>query len=178
MLAKTVESSLGGPAVSDDILAKVDAARLEGIGGWLIVPAIFLVCVAFAVTDYFNYRAFTFAPRSSALEQVARAVEEYWRRQGGDLEIQGRLPAILRAQQLEVTEIRRVSRVARPGESLWDWPASFFRGFLPRLEQAGLVDADLRSRFWDDWQNRSADPDAYMFLPPMIDIIGRKAATS
>ena len=36
----------------------------------------------FVVTDYFNYRAFTLAPRNVHFTRVIEAVEQFWRRRG------------------------------------------------------------------------------------------------
>src|SRR5262245_42270326 len=66
----------------------------------------------FAVSDYFNYRAFTFAPRGPALDRVVAAVQESWRRTGGDLDIQERVPAMMDRCGLEVREILPVTRIA------------------------------------------------------------------
>ena len=52
MATKTAESSWGGPDVSDDAPTGSTATQLEGIEGWLVIPALFLVFAAFAVTDY------------------------------------------------------------------------------------------------------------------------------
>lgn len=50
MATKTAGSTWGGPDVSDE--ATTQGTHLEGIEGWLVFPALFLVAVAFIVTDY------------------------------------------------------------------------------------------------------------------------------
>jgi len=127
-----------------------------------------------AVTDYFNYRAFTLAPRSAAFDRVVEAVAAAWRREGGDLEIQGRLPGLCREHGLEPVDLRPVVRLARPGSPLWAWPETFFRGFLPALVDSGLLTSDDGERFWHDWNVRAADPAAYLSLPPMIDLVAER----
>lgn len=128
----------------------------------------------FAVSDYFNYRAFTLMPRSAPFDRVVRAVEAMWRRGGGSLEVGGRLPGHFRAAGLEVVDLRQVARTARPGSPLWTWPETFFRGFLPRLVEADLVSADDEAAFWRDWHARAEDPDAFLVLPPLLDVVGEK----
>lgn len=128
----------------------------------------------FAATDYFNYRAFTLAPRSAAFDRVVAAVQERWRQGGGDLEVGGRLPGIMQRCGLRVTQVNQVARTARPGSPLWAWPETFFHGFLPRLVDDGLVDAATAAEFWHDWQARGADPDAFLVLPPMLDVVGER----
>ena len=129
---------------------------------------------AFAVTDYFNYRAFTFAPRSAILDRVVEAVQECWRQRGGDLEIQGRMPRIMSSAGLEVSEVSQSCRIAEPGSPLWDWPLTFFQGFLSTLEEADLITPEERRAFEREWEVRGQDPATRLFVPPMIDVIGVK----
>jgi SAM-dependent methyltransferase len=129
---------------------------------------------ALAVTDYFNYRAFTFGPRSAVLDHVVEAVQRCWTMRGGDLDVQGRVPAMMQARGLEVVEISTSSRIARPGSPPWYWPRTFFSNFMPTLIEAGLVSAEQQEAFEREWAVRGADPSSYLYLPPMIDIIGVK----
>jgi SAM-dependent methyltransferase len=131
---------------------------------------------ALAVSDYFNYRAFTFAPRSAILDRIVVAVEECWRRRGGDLEIQGRMPGIMRECGLEVTEVSQVCPVAEPGSDLWNWPRTFFEIFMDTLVGAGLTTPEDRLAFAREWDERGRDPSSRLYLPPQIEIIGNKPA--
>ena len=128
----------------------------------------------FAATDYFNYGSFTLAPASGAFRRVATAVPEMWRASGGDLDVGGRLPALMRDAGLEPVEVRQVVRTTRPGSPLWAWPETFFRGFLPRMVEAGVVDADEEAAFWQTWDEHARDPDAFLALPPQVEVIGEK----
>jgi len=128
----------------------------------------------FAVCDYFNYRAFTLAPRSAAFDRMVAAVQEMWRANGGDLDVMSRVPAMFERAGLEVVEIHPVSRVARPGSPGWDWPIDFFRGFLPRVVEAGLMTAGEVDELWADWGARREDPAAFLALPPLVDVIGER----
>ena len=105
---------------------------------------------------------------------LVAAVQESWRRTGGDLDIQERVPAMMERCGLEVREILPVTRIARPGTPLWDWPRTFFRHFLPTLERMQLIGPRERLAFEHEWEQRSADPTSFLFVPPMVDIIGVK----
>lgn len=127
-----------------------------------------------AVNDYFNYGAFTFAPRSKVMGRVVAAVQESWRRHGGDLDIQSRMPKILDRCGFEVLEIRPITHIVRPGSALWNWPLSFFRGFLPTLVDSELISSEDADAFLAEWDARSADPLSFLFLPPLVDILARR----
>ncbi len=130
---------------------------------------------AFAVMDYFNYHAFSLAPRSAALDRVVQAVSQSWRSHGGDLDIMLRVPEMMARCGLRVTDVRPIVRVARPGSTLWQWPWRFFRNYLPILVEGGFLTAQEKQAFEEEWEERSKDPDALLFTPPMLDVIGVKA---
>jgi SAM-dependent methyltransferase len=128
----------------------------------------------FAVLDYFRYSALSLAPPSAALERVARAVEESWRRAGGDLDIGGHLPRLFAEAGLEVRQVKPIVRVARPGSALWRWPDLFFRGYVPRLVEMGLLSRADAQAFESDWSARARDPQAFFTTPPIYAVIGVK----
>ncbi len=127
-----------------------------------------------AVTDYFNYGAFTFAPRSAALDRVIEAVKESWRRIDGDLDIQGRMPALVESCGLEVVSVHCSSRIARPGSPLWNWPRVFFDGFLPKLVDMELLSEREQEAFNREWRERTADPASFLSLPPIYELVAEK----
>ncbi len=128
----------------------------------------------FAVQDYFNYRAIALAPRSVILEKVIDAVEARWRGHGGDPDVAARLPSIMRKCGLELREIRPISRVARPGSALWNWPTTFFRNFVPLLVGDGLLTPADQLAFENEWTLRANDPDTFLCTPPVYDVIAVK----
>jgi ubiquinone/menaquinone biosynthesis C-methylase UbiE len=128
----------------------------------------------FVIQDYFNYEAMSLAPRRDAFSRVIRAVASSWRDKGGDPDIMSRLPALCRRHGLEVTDLRCNERIARPGEMMWHWPDSFWSSFVPRLVEMGYLSAAERDAFDACWAEASADPDTFMFLPPVFDLIAVK----
>lgn len=145
-------------------------------------PAVVVAAVAralrpggvFAVQDYFNYQALTLAPRSEIFEHVIKAVVKRWRLTGGDPDLAGRLPEIFAYCGMEVRDIRGITRVARPGTALWNWPTTFFRNFVPTLVEAGLVTKKEHKDFDAEWARRSKDPNTFFCTPPMYDVIAVK----
>ena len=84
------------------------------------------------------------------------------------------LPRLMRDAGLEVTQIRSITRIARPGESMWLWPTSYFEVFLPKIVEEGYLKETDRAAFMDEWAKRSNDPDCFFCTPPMVAIIARK----
>jgi len=126
------------------------------------------------VWDYLNYRATALHPRSPAFERVLAAVDESWRRTGGDLNVGERLPGHIAGAGCRLLELVPLSRFARPGTALWQWPTGFFRGYVPRLVEAGLLTEAERRAFEAEWKEREQDPGAFLSAPPMVGIIAEK----
>jgi SAM-dependent methyltransferase len=129
----------------------------------------------FAVMDYSNYTALDVAPYSPAVERVVHATAESVRRRGGSMDVGRDLPRMMRAAGLEVVHLAPIVRLARPGTALWKWPETFFFGYLPTLLEMELITEDDADAFRSVWRDRSADPDAFLTTPPMVEIIGRKS---
>ena len=126
------------------------------------------------VWDYLNYRATALHPRSPAFERVLAAVDESWRRTGGDLNVGERLPGLIAGAGCRLLELVPLSRFARPGTALWQWPTGFFCGYVPRLVEAGLLTEGERQAFEAEWREREQDPGAFLSAPPMVGIIAEK----
>ncbi len=148
--------------VKDPEAVVAQAAALLKPGGQLVVQ------------DYFNYQEMALAPKSAAFERVIAAVQKSWRDRGGDPDIGGRLPGMMRRAGLTVREITPQLRVARPTDTLWAWPDTFYRNFVPALEQMGYISADERAAFEREWSRASNDPDTFVYTPPLVEIVATK----
>lgn len=146
----------------DSASAVREAARALKPGGRLCIQ------------DYFHYESMTIAPKSEVFSAVIRAVGQSWRTRGGNPDVMGSLPGAFLDNGLEVESLRNLTRIARPGSMMWEWPTAFWRNFVPELERLGLVSAELRRAFEAEWVARTADPRSWIYLPPMFELIGVK----
>ena len=91
------------------------------------------------------------APRSEIFSKIVQAVGASQRASGGDPDLAGRLPRMFLDHGLEVREIRPILRVARPGDLLWQWPATFFRNYVLRGGfrdgKVGLIVSAMNARY-------------------------------
>jgi len=128
----------------------------------------------FAIQDYFNYECMTLAPRREPFSRVIRAVAKSWRDRGGDPDIVSRLPALLRQHGLEIEHLAVNQRIATPDSTMWAWPDSFWDSFIPRLVTMGYITNEEHNAFEAAWSEASSDPDTFMMLPPLYEIIAVK----
>ncbi|MCC6427724.1 MAG: methyltransferase domain-containing protein [Phycisphaerales bacterium] len=127
-----------------------------------------------AIQDYFNYEVMTLAPKREEFSRVIRAIGKSFRDRGGDPDIVGRIPGMLRRHGFEVTHIAVNQRVARPNEQIWHWPDSFWAVYVPRLQETGYLTAEEASAFFSTWQDACRNEDVFMFLPPVFDVIAER----
>jgi ubiquinone/menaquinone biosynthesis C-methylase UbiE len=182
-----VERLLGDVREVDDLLPdlseRVDLAYARWVMCFVANPDEVVDAVArllrpgghFIVQDYFDYERMTLAPRSEIFSRIVRGVAESWRSRGGDPDVFGRLPGLLREKGLEVVHLDVAQRIARPDSTMWAWPETFWRSFLPRLSAMGLITADEQSEFEAMWLQASSDPDTFCVLPPVFELIAVKA---
>lgn len=128
----------------------------------------------FIVHDYFNYESMTLAPRRPAFARVLRAVAASFRARGGDPDVVGRLPRLMREAGLDVSHLDVHQRLARPGDGTWSWPDLFFRGFVPRLVEGGFLAAAEAGEWLEEWEDFAREPGGFMSLPPVYEVIGVK----
>jgi ubiquinone/menaquinone biosynthesis C-methylase UbiE len=141
----------------DDLVAGL--ARKIKTGGRLLVQ------------DYFNYEAMTLGPRREEMTTVVHAVAKSWRSEGGDPDIVARLPAMLRAHGFRIEHLGVHQRIAQPGSTMWHWPDSFFRIYVPKLVTKGFLTEAQSDAWFRCWDTASADPACFMVLPTVFDLI-------
>ena len=144
------------------------AAVVRGVAAMLRPGGVFIV------QDYFNYEAMTTAPRLHAFTRAVKATGESWRARGGDPDLVGRLPGLMRRAGLRVTHLEAHQRIARPGDTMWQWPATFWRNFVPQLIKLELLPAGFMGEWEREWAELERNPDAFCVLPVVYDVIGVK----
>jgi SAM-dependent methyltransferase len=131
----------------------------------------------FALQEFVSYSAMRLAPPSAALARVCQAIEEGYRRRGGDPDIGARLPEVLHGAGFVVRDVRPIARIARPGSALWLWPELLFRSFVPTLVEGGLLQPDEARSFFDEWDARSRDPESFFLGPIVLDVLAIRTPT-
>lgn len=128
----------------------------------------------FVVQDYFDYEHMTLAPKRAPFTKIIDAVARSWRARGGNPDLVGELPAIMTRAGLTVTHLDSHNRMARPGTTIWNWPTTFWQSFVPRLVQMNEITQRDADDFFACWTEASANPSAFMLLPPVFDVVARK----
>ena len=125
------------------------------------------------VHDYCASEAMTAAPRRDSYTRVVAATARSWRARGGDPDVAGRLPRMLRDHGLELEHLGQHARIARPGGSLWHWAASWWRNYVPKLVAMGELSEEDGRRFFEDFDGLRAETD-FVVMPTVFELVARR----
>jgi len=128
----------------------------------------------FVVHDYFNYASMTLAPRRASHDRVVAATVAAWRRNGGDPDVVGRLPAMLDASGFTVLQIDVHQRVARGCDSMFGWVDTWWHTFAPKLVTMGLLTAEHADELLRDLQSMRGDPHSFVQCPPVYEVLAER----
>jgi len=124
--------------------------------------------------EYAQYSTWRLSPRLSAQEEFIRRVTDTWRINGGDSDVALRLPAMLAGNGLAIRSTRPLIFSVGPSDEMWQWPASFIRGGLVRLEQLGGADRQFVQQVLEECDRAEQNENALMITPLVLEIIAEK----
>jgi SAM-dependent methyltransferase len=128
----------------------------------------------FVVHDYHNWQGMRIFPDTEIYDRVKQASGRAWVDRGGNPDLVAHLLPLVRRLGLEEVDLRIHQRIARPGTSLWAWPDSYWRSFVPRLVASGHVTQAESEEFFKAWEKYSRNPDTLLQPPPVYELIVRK----
>jgi ubiquinone/menaquinone biosynthesis C-methylase UbiE len=126
------------------------------------------------IHDYFNYASMTMAPRRASHDRVVAATDKSWRQRGGDPDVMARVPAMLAAAGFLVTHLSVHTRVARPGEPMWQWPDTWWRTFAPKLVAMGMLARGQQDELIADLDAMSRSGEGFIQCPPVYEVVAVK----
>lgn len=160
----------------------LDAAYARWIFCWLAEPRAAMERVAralrsggvLAIQEYIDWGAMKLIPRSVIFDRVVEACLESWRFAGATIDIGEHLPDLAEHCGLDVEWMRPVSRIGGPGSLEWGWLGGFFRGYLGKVVDLGLLGRDERDEFSREWDSRSRRATGYCYTPTLVEALLRK----
>lgn len=125
--------------------------------------------------EYIAYETWKVVPPRPHLEWFVTRVMESWRASGGEPNVAGPFSEALLAEGLTVECTRPIVFSAAPGESEWQWPASFVEINLDRLQELGRVSPDQAGAVRRDLRAAEAEPSSRMVTPLVLEIVARRS---
>jgi SAM-dependent methyltransferase len=127
-----------------------------------------------AAMEYLTLGSATCSPPIRGFDAHTRAWIEYYARNGGDTAIGRMLPGKLARAGFTVTSVECVGGMARPADAWWSWWGRLMTDFGETLAADGLMSNDELRELREDWARASADPQAFIYTPVLIQIVARK----
>lgn len=128
----------------------------------------------FIIQEYVSYDSMDLVPNSKLMKTVVEAIFKSWKDQGGDPNRGKSLPWLLEKSGFKVTHIEPIAKFARPEDPLWQWPDTFFKSFLPRLQKMNYLSEQQIKDFFVEWESAKNDKGAFFIAPTVINIIAEK----
>jgi ubiquinone/menaquinone biosynthesis C-methylase UbiE len=127
-----------------------------------------------ATHEVFHYGGVSISPFAEIFKHVTDQIVSYYARNHRDINVGGRIPALVAAKGLKVRSITSSFPLARSDEPLWEWYKQFSLSMVERLAaEAVLTDFEARAyrQMWSDW---AAIPGAFISTPAKVQMIAVK----
>jgi len=122
-----------------------------------------------AIQDYY-YEGLSLFPHGGPCDEMSSIVRAYYRFGGGDPYVTGRIPPILRAHGLTLTDFTPTCMSGGPSSEIMDWAYQFFEIHIPLMAEKGVLSHDQSLALMADWNAHRKNPDALFFSPLVVDI--------
>jgi protein-L-isoaspartate O-methyltransferase len=122
--------------------------------------------------EYGNYASWQVLPPRASFNAFVAEVMASWRDAGGEPDIGLTLPSLMRASGFDVVDVRPIIFATGPADFIWQWPATFLRSGVRRLEELGRVDSKWAETLLRDFDEVERDRDSVMLTPMVLEIAG------
>jgi ubiquinone/menaquinone biosynthesis C-methylase UbiE len=162
----------------------MDAAWCRWVACFVSSPAVLLDKIAAVVRsggvaifhEYIHYDTLRIAPGGARMREFVRHVDLAWRETGGEPNV---APLVVRLLQERGFSIRdAIPRVfcARPGDELWQWPATFIDIHLRHQLEQGRIDAAWADAVRTEFAEAGMQAATLLTTPMVLEIVAEKRA--
>ena len=126
-----------------------------------------------ALMDYW-YEGLSLYPQGGAFDNAADVVRKYYRSGGGDPYVTGKIPEMLRARKLRITDFRPTQIAGGPDSEIIEWAHRFFIPHFPLMADKGNCSTEEAEAMANDWVAHRKNRNTIFFSPIVIHVAGRK----
>ncbi len=176
---RLIESDLMG----DDVVpAGLDVAWCRWVASFVRAPERLVATIRRSLRvggkavfhEYHSYETWRMIPTSQRVEDFVQQVMASWRDSGGEPNIAAALIPLMNEVGFKVTEIRPLIFAVRPADFMWQWPAEFVESNTRRLADLGKVTPRWAHEVNNEFIGISANPDAILVTPMVMEIIAER----
>ena len=163
--------------------ASLDAAYARWLFCWLADPLPVLERVARALRpcgrlllqEYLDWGAMQLLPHGPAFARAVEACLASWKAGGATISFAAEVPALAPRAGFTLEHLRPRARLGAVGSPEWRWLEEFFRSYLPRVVERGLMSRVELDAWSAEWAQRAAAGGSYVVAPTMADVILRRS---
>lgn len=108
------------------------------------------------------------------IDKFVAEVMSSWRASGGEPDIAPALIPLLTESGFKLREVRPLIFAVRPSQFMWKWPAAFGLGNSQRMADLNQVSQEWSDTVHGEIATLSANPNAVMITPMVMEIIAEK----
>lgn len=124
--------------------------------------------------EYGHYETWRFFPRLPMQEKFREHVIATWRESGGTPDGAACLAQLLAENNFTIRSARPHIFCVRPGDYMWQWPATFIEIYLARLIEWGRINEQFAREVCAELAGAEKNPNALMLTPLVLEIVAEK----
>lgn len=125
--------------------------------------------------EYGHYDTWRFFPRLPMQERFREHVIATWRESGGEPDGALQLPGSLAENGFVIRSATPHIFCLRPGDYMWQWPATFIKTYLERLIKMGRINRGFADQVQADLASAEKNPNVRMLTPLVMEIVAEKS---
>ncbi len=161
---------------------ELDAAYARWLFCWLPEPGAVLARIAASLRrggrillqEYLDWGAMRLVPHGPAFARAVEACLASWRAGGATIDFAAHVPDLAARCDLAITHFEPRARLGAVGSLEWRWIGEFFRLYLPKVVERGLLQAHERDAWQREWDERQALGRGYVATPTVADVVLQK----
>ena len=129
---------------------------------------------ALLLQEYVDWGAMRMLPHAPAFARAVEACLASWKAGGATIDFAARAPELAPWCGLELEHFHPRARLGRVGSLEWCWIEKFFRSYLPRVVERGLLASHELEAWRREWDERASSRTSWIMTPTMADVILRR----
>lgn len=159
-----------------------DASWCRWVACFVASPPLLLDKIAAAIRpggvalfhEYIEYDSFRISTAGARMDEFVRQVEQGWRAAGGEPNVAPAVVALLQERGFTIRESNPRVFCVRPGDEMWQWPASFVKIHLKHQLELGAIEQDWANAVLHEFAAAERNPATLMITPMVLEIVAEK----
>lgn len=127
-----------------------------------------------AIEDYDDYSAMALYPNDKAFPAVIEGAKRWFYKNGGGLDVAGRVPPIFNKLGLKTVDFRPNIQAGNGRSQVFKWQWLFFGKFIGSMVKAGGMTRRDEQAYRRQHQWAHDNPNAWFVSPIIFDVVGQK----